>query len=94
MFAGSVQLATQVLAELGESSENLDKLIARFVAHDEQMLERAQAVFRDEEKLIAMSKSARAELDSILRDDAAAAGRSDRQAPEQQEALAGGKRAN
>ena len=94
MFAGSVQLATQVLAELGESSENLDKIIARFVAHDEQMLERAQAVFRDEEKLIAMSKSARAELDSILRDDAAAAGRSDRQAPEQQEALAGGKRAN
>ena len=93
MFAGSVQLATQVLAELGEPSENLDKIIARFVAHDEEMLERAQAVFRDEEKLIAMSKSARAELDSILRDDAAAAGRSDRQAPEQQEALAGGKRA-
>ena len=93
MFAGSVQLATQVLAELGEPSENLDKIIARFVAHDEQMLERAQAVFRDEEKLIAMSKSARAELDSILRDDAAAAGRGDRQAPEQQEALAGGKRA-
>ena len=94
MFAGSVQLATQVLAELGEPSENLDEIIARFVAHDEEMLERAQAVFRDEEKLIAMSKSARAELDSILRDDAAAAGRSDRQAPEQQEALAGGKRAN
>ncbi len=93
MFAGSVQLATQVLAELGEPRENLDKIIKRFVAHDELMLERAQAVFRDEEKLIAMSKSARAELDSILQDDAAADGRSDQQAPEQQEALAGGKRA-
>ena len=93
MFAGSVQLATQVLAQLGEPSENLDKIIQRFVAHDEEMLERAQAVFRDEEKLIAMSKSARAELDSILQDDAAADGRSDRQAPEQQEALTGGKRA-
>lgn len=91
MFAGSVQLATQVLAQLGEPSENLDKIIARFVAHDELMLERAQAVFRDEEKLIAMSKSARAELDSILQDDAAADGRSDQQAPEQQEAKAGGK---
>lgn len=94
MFAGSVQLATLVLAELGEPRENIDKIIARFVAHDELMLERAQAVFRDEEKLIAMSKSARAELDSILQDDAAADGRSDQQAPEQQEAIAGGKRAN
>ncbi len=86
MFAGSVQLATLVLAELGEPRENLDKIIARFVAHDEEMLARAQAVFRDEEKLIAMSKSARAELDSILRDDAAVDGRSDQQAPEQLEA--------
>ncbi len=93
MFASSVQLATQVLAELGEPRENLDKIINRFVTHDEQMLERAQAVFRDEEKLIAMSKSARAELDSILQDDAAADGRSDKQAPEQQEVIAGGKRA-
>ena len=72
MFAGSVQLATQVLAALGESAKARDDIIARFVAHDEQMLESAQAVFRDEEQLIAMSKSARAELDSILRDDAAA----------------------
>jgi Kef-type K+ transport system membrane component KefB/voltage-gated potassium channel Kch len=93
-FAGSVQLAEQVLAGLGESRESLDNIIAKFVAHDEQMLERAQAVFRDEEKLIAMSKSARAELDSILQDDAAADGRSDQQAPEQQEAMAGGERAN
>ena len=93
MFAGSVQLATHVLEALGEPRENLDKIIERFVAHDLQMLERAQAVFRDEEKLIAMSKSARAELDSILQDDAAADGRSNQQAPERQEAIAKGKRA-
>ena len=93
MFAGSVQLATHVLEALGEPRENLDKIIDRFVAHDLQMLERAQAVFRDEEKLIAMSKSARAELDSILQDDAAADGRSNQQAPERQEAMAKGKRA-
>ncbi|MBC7709982.1 MAG: cation:proton antiporter [Rhizobacter sp.] len=93
MFAGSVQLATHVLEALGEPRENLDKIIDRFVAHDLQMLERAQAVFRDEEKLIAMSKSARAELDSILQDDAAADGRSNQQAPERQEAIARGKRA-
>ena len=93
MFAGSVQLATQVLAELGESAESLEKIVATFVAHDEQMLERAQAVFRDEEKLIAMSKTARAELDSILHEDAAADGRSGQQAPEQLEAIAGAKHA-
>ena len=72
LFAGSVQLATQVLAELGESAKAREDIISRFVAHDEQMLESAQGVFRDEEKLIAMSKSARAELDSVLRDDDAA----------------------
>ena len=94
MFAGSVQLATQVLAELGEPSKNIEKIIKQFVAHDELMLERAQAVFRDEEKLIAMSKSARAELDSILQGDAAADGRSDRQAPEQQDSVNGAPRAS
>ena len=93
MFAGSVQLATQVLAALGEPHKNLDTIIERFVAHDLEMLERAQAVFRDEEKLIAMSKSARAELDSILQDDAVADGRSSQQAPERQEAMARGRRA-
>jgi monovalent cation:proton antiporter-2 (CPA2) family protein len=83
MFAGSVELAEQVLLGLGESRESLDKLVATFIEHDLGMLERAQAVFRDEEKLIALSKTSRAELDSILRDDAAIDGRSDQQAPEQ-----------
>jgi glutathione-regulated potassium-efflux system ancillary protein KefC len=83
MFAGSVELADQVLTALGEPREKLDKMVATFVAHDHQMLERSQAVFRDEEKLIALSKTSRSELNSILSEDAAIDGRSDQLAPEQ-----------
>ena len=49
-------------------------------------MDRQQAVFQDEAKLIAVSKSSRAELDTILREDAEADGRSDNLAPEQQAA--------
>jgi hypothetical protein len=51
-------------------------------------MDRQQAVFQDEDKLIAVSKSSRAELDTILREDAEADGRKDNLAPEQQEAEA------
>lgn len=87
-FAGSVQLAEQVLTGLGQSRDSVDKFVATFVAHDEEMLRRAQAVFRDEEKLIALSKTARAELASILSEDAAIDGSSDQLAPEQIQAAA------
>jgi len=85
-FAGSVELGSLILGELGDSPERIQSLVATFIAHDQQMLERAQAVFRDEDKLIALAKSARAELDNILREDAEADGRSDQLAPEQQAA--------
>jgi len=83
-FAGSVELAKLVLADLGEDAERIDRLVATFVAHDQEMLDKAQAVFRDEDKLIALSKTSRAELANILREDAEADGRSDNLAPEQQ----------
>jgi len=83
-FAGSVELGKMVLAGLGDDTQQIDKLIATFVAHDNELLDKAQAVFRDEDKLIALSKSSRAELANILREDAEADGRSDNLAPEQQ----------
>ena len=61
-FASSVELAKLVLADLGEDAERIDRLVATFVAHDQEMLDKAQAVFRDEDKLIALSKTSRAEL--------------------------------
>ena len=83
-FAGSVELGKMVLAGLGDDTQQIDKLVATFVAHDNELLDKAQAVFRDEDKLIALSKSSRAELANILREDAEADGRSDNLAPEQQ----------
>ena len=73
-----------VLAGLGDDTQQIDKLVATFVAHDNELLDKAQAVFRDEDKLIALSKTSRAELANILREDAEADGRSDNLAPEQQ----------
>jgi glutathione-regulated potassium-efflux system ancillary protein KefC len=81
-FSGSVDLARLVLGDLGEDEDRIAKTIETFVAHDLDMLERAQAVFRDEDKLIALAKTSRAELSNILSEDAAADGRSDRLAPE------------
>ena len=72
------------MTDLGEDAERIDRLVATFVAHDQEMLDKAQAVFRDEDKLIALSKTSRAELANILREDAEADGRSDNLAPEQQ----------
>ena len=83
-FAGSVALSKLVLQGLGESSEQIEKTLTTFVDHDLAMLERQQAVFQDEAKLIAVSKTARAELDSILREDAEADGRKANLAPELQ----------
>ena len=81
-FAGSVELAQLVLGDMGEDPERIAKTIETFVAHDLDMLERAQAVFRDEDKLIALAKTSRAELANILNEDAAVDGRSDQLAPE------------
>jgi voltage-gated potassium channel Kch len=81
-FAGSVELARLVLGELDVDADHVAKTIETFVAHDLGMLERAQAVFRDEDKLIALAKTSRAELKNILSEDAAVDGRSDQLAPE------------
>ena len=83
-FAGSVELSKLVLEGLGETSEQIEKTLTTFVEHDLAMLERQQAVFQHEAKLIALSKTARAELSSILREDAKADCRSDQLAPEMQ----------
>lgn len=87
-FAGSVELAKLVLDGLGESPAQVEKTITTFVEHDLALMDRQQAVFQDEDKLIAVSKSSRAELDTILREDAEADGRKDNLAPEQQAAEA------
>jgi glutathione-regulated potassium-efflux system ancillary protein KefC len=85
-FWSSIELTKGLLRAIGETPEQIEKTIATFVAHDLDLLAKQQAVFEDEEKLVAVSKGARAELENILREDAEADGRSDSLAPEQQEA--------
>jgi glutathione-regulated potassium-efflux system protein KefB len=78
-------MAKYLLAALGQSPEQIEKTVATFVQHDADLLDRQQAVFRDEEKLVAVSREARAQLDEILVADAEAEGKSDKQAPEDYE---------
>jgi glutathione-regulated potassium-efflux system ancillary protein KefC len=84
-FWSSIEMTKDLLGRFGDSAEQIERTVATFVQHDLDLLERQQAVFRDEEKLVAMSKEARAQLDDILRADAEAEGQSDKQAPEDRE---------
>ncbi len=83
-FWSSIEMTKDLLARIGDASEQIEKTLATFVKHDADLLERQQAIFRDEEKLVAVSKEARAQLDEILAADAEAEGQSDKQAPEDQ----------
>ncbi len=81
-FWSSIEMTKDLLSQIGEAPEQIEKTITTFVQHDAELLERQQAVFRDEEKLVAVSKEARAQLDDILAADAEIDGQSDKQAPE------------
>lgn len=81
-FWSSIEMTKDLLSQIGEAPEQIEKTITTFVQHDAELLERQQAVFRDEEKLVAVSKEARAQLDEILAADAEIDGQSDKQAPE------------
>jgi glutathione-regulated potassium-efflux system ancillary protein KefC len=84
-FWSSIELTKDLLVQFGETPEQIEKTVATFVQHDNELLNRQQAIFRDEEKLVAVSKEARAQLDDILRADAEVEGKSDKQAPEDQD---------
>ncbi len=81
-FWSSIELTKDLLTQLGETAAQVDSTLATFVRHDAELLDRQQAVFRDDAKLVAVSREARAQLDEILSADADAEGRSEQQAPE------------
>jgi glutathione-regulated potassium-efflux system ancillary protein KefC len=83
-FWSGIEISKDLLARFGDAPEQIGKTVATFVKHDADLLDRQQAVFRDEEQLVAVSKEARAQLDDILRADAEVDGQSDKQAPEDQ----------
>jgi voltage-gated potassium channel Kch len=81
-FWSSIELTKDLLNQLGETSSQIESTIATFVKHDADLLDRQQAIFRDEDKLVAVSRQARVQLDEILNADANAEGASAQQAPE------------
>ncbi len=68
-WGSSVEMGKQALEALRPGLD-VQRIATVFVAHDERLLERQQAVSHDQSALIALSKSARAELENILQDDA------------------------
>ncbi len=72
-WLGSVELGKQTLQALNLPASTIDPLIARFVAHDEAMLDKQQAVVgADWDTMVQASFKARAELEHILEGDSAA----------------------
>jgi glutathione-regulated potassium-efflux system ancillary protein KefC len=84
-FASSIELARTVLSSFESDTARVTKMIETFIEHDMKLLEKQQAIFRDEKRLIDLSKNARAELRDILEEDARLDGRATNLAPEQQQ---------
>lgn len=68
-FYSSLQLAKDLLQELGLEANDIQRTAALFQKHDEALLQRQFAVFRDETKLIQTSKEAAQELEQLLQED-------------------------
>jgi monovalent cation:proton antiporter-2 (CPA2) family protein len=71
-FHSSLKLGELVLKALGTPSERARRAVALFAAHDERVLERTHAIYRDETKLIQSTQEAAEELMSLFEADQAA----------------------
>ncbi len=65
----SLRLAENLLEELGMEQQAVARTIATFRKHDNDLLQRQFAVFRDEAKLIQTSREAAKELELLLEED-------------------------
>ncbi|HEX5340202.1 MAG TPA: cation:proton antiporter, partial [Gammaproteobacteria bacterium] len=68
-YFSSLRLAEDLLEDMGISRPEVEHLIELFRKHDDALLDRQFAVFREEEKLIQTSKEAAAELEQLLQED-------------------------
>jgi voltage-gated potassium channel Kch len=67
----SLKLASDLLQKMGMSEQKIRTTVALFQKHDDALLKRQFAVFRDEKKLIQTSKEAARELEQLLTEDRA-----------------------
>jgi glutathione-regulated potassium-efflux system ancillary protein KefC/glutathione-regulated potassium-efflux system protein KefB len=73
-FASSLEMARDVLLELGLPAREAKQTVARFRAHDEALIKKQHLVRHDEQQLIATYKQAAAELEQLFEQDAGVAG--------------------
>ena len=73
-FHSSLKLGELVLGALGTPSDRARRAVGFFAAHDEHMLERQHAVYRDETKVIQSMQEAAEELQSLFEADQAMEG--------------------
>ncbi len=77
----SIDLGRRTLAGIGQSADDVERVVRRFSEHDVALLRRQHAVYHDEGQLMQTTQEARAELSSIIdqdREAVARARRSDR----------------
>ena len=68
-FLSSVDLARDVLIELGESPAQAKRAMQLFRRHDEEQLARQHAVHKDEAQLMAATRQGAAELERLFEED-------------------------
>ncbi|MGH8400152.1 MAG: cation:proton antiporter, partial [Gammaproteobacteria bacterium] len=68
-YFSSLRLAEDLLEDLGVDQQEVEHLVEMFRKHDDALLDRQFAVFRDEAKLVQTSKEAAAELEQLLQED-------------------------
>ena len=68
-YYSSIRLAEDLLTRLGLEQAEIARTVEMFEKHDEELLKRQAAVFRDEDKLVQTSKDAAQELEQLLQED-------------------------
>jgi glutathione-regulated potassium-efflux system ancillary protein KefC/glutathione-regulated potassium-efflux system protein KefB len=68
-FLSSLEIAGQVLREMGLSERDAKDTVATFRRHDEQMIQRQHAVYHDETQLIQTTQEAARELEGLFESD-------------------------
>ena len=68
-YFSSLKMAEDLLAQLGLQRQEIERTVEMFQKHDDALLKRQFAVFRDEDKLVQTSKEAAAELEQLLQED-------------------------
>jgi monovalent cation:proton antiporter-2 (CPA2) family protein len=68
-YFSSLEMARELLVDMGDSRERAADTVRRFREHDEATLLKQQAVFRDEGQLIQTSQEAALELEQLFESD-------------------------